>query len=72
MLNNGTDLIIQNAIYSDAGSYRVEVTSLDFDRPTCDSVWLPLLRNHAAYAPVTFALELISETPSCISKLIDY
>lgn len=59
LFNSGRELIIQNAIQADAGSYRVETASLDFygiQNPVCDSVWLSFLRNHAAHAPVTFML----------------
>ena len=61
VLNSGRRILIRDATHSDAGSYKVEVASLDFHDSVCDSVWLPLLRNHAALAPVTFTL---NESPS--------
>ena len=68
ILNNGREIIIRNTVHTDAGSYRVEITSLN-DRYrsdyACDSLWLPLLRNHAANAPVTFTLQLMNDSPSC-------
>ena len=62
VLNSGRRILIRDATHSDAGNYKVEIASLDFRDPAvCDSVWLPLLRNHAAHAPVTFTL---NELPS--------
>ena len=68
MLNSGRRILIYDATHSDAGSYKVEIASLDFHDSVCDSVWLPLLRNHAAHAPVTFTLKLTSESPSSQCK----
>ena len=71
VLNNGRGINIRNAIHADVGSYRVETVSLNFGHPVCDSVWLPLLKNHAALAPVTFVLKLITvnanKSPTCKS-----
>ena len=61
VLNSGRRILIHDATYSDAGNYKIEIASLDFNDSICDSVWLPLLRNHAAHAPVTFTL---NESPS--------
>ena len=68
VLNSGRRILIRDATHSDAGSYKVEIASLDFHDSVCDSVWLPLLRNHAAHAPVTFTLKLTSESPSSQCK----
>ena len=62
VLNNGRMIIIRDTTRADAGYYRVEIASLDYDDPVCDSLWLPLIRNHAAHAPVTF--RLMNESPS--------
>ena len=60
VLNTSRRIIIHDATHADAGNYKVEITSLDYHDPAvCDSLWLPLLRNHAAYAPVTFTLNLL-------------
>ena len=59
VLNSGRMIIIHDTTHADAGIYKVEIASLDFGDPVCDSLWLPLLRNHAAHAPVTFILKLI-------------
>ena len=66
VLNNGTRITIRDSTQADAGYYRVEIASLDFnhDNPACDSLWLPLLRNHAALAPVTFTIRLMNESPA--------
>ena len=60
MLNNGTRIIIHDATHTDAGYYKVEIASLafDFDDHVCDSrsLWLSVLRNHAAHAPVIFTI----------------
>ena len=65
VLNNGRMIIIHDTTHADAGNYKVEIASLNFDDdPACDSLWLPLLRNHAAHAPVTFILKLMNELPS--------
>ena len=65
MLNNSTRITISDTTYADAGYYRVEIASLvsDFSDPVCDSLWLPLIRNHAAHAPVTFIINF-NESPS--------
>ena len=68
MLNNGRMIIIRDATYTDAGYYKVEIASLDFGDSVCDSLWLPLLRNHAAFAPVTFTIRLMNESPSVQCK----
>ena len=70
VLNNSTTIIIRDTTNADAGYYRVEIASLDFNDPVCDSVWLPLLRNHAVHAPVTFTIKLINfnESPSTQCK----
>lgn len=62
--------IIRNTTHADAGNYRVEITSISLysDDPVCDSLWLPLLRNHAAHAPVTFTLKLMNESLSSQCK----
>ena len=62
MLNNGTSITIRDTTHADAGYYRVEIASLDFNDPVCDSLWLPVLRNHAAHAPVTFIIRLRNES----------
>ena len=62
VLNNGRTIIIRDTICADAGYYRVEIASLDYYDAVCDSLWLPVLRNHAAHAPVTF--RLMNESPS--------
>ena len=62
VLNNGRMIIIRDTIHADAGYYRVEIASLDYDDPICDSLWLPLIRNHAAHAPVTFTINESSST----------
>lgn len=56
--NNGGEVVVRNALSIDAGTYQVEVTSLNFSdlQPCCDSMWLLFLRNHAVYAPVTFTV----------------
>jgi hypothetical protein len=64
VLNNGTRIIIHDATHRDAGNYKVKIASLDFDDPVCGSLWLPVLRNHAAHAPVTFAIKLMNESSS--------
>ena len=63
VLNSGRRILIRDATHSDAGNYIVEIASLDFHMrdSVCDSVWLPLLRNHVAHAPVTF---ILNESPS--------
>ena len=69
VLNNGRRIIICDTTHADAGNYKVEIASLDSDDindPVCDSLWLPLLRNHAAHAPVTFTLK--NEPPSSQCK----
>ena len=70
VLNNGTRITIHDSTHADAGYYRVEIASLDFDddNPACDSLWLPLLRNHAAFAPVTFTIKLTNESPATQCK----
>ena len=70
VLNNGTSITISDTTHADAGYYRVEIASLDFDDAICDSLWLPLIRNYAAHAPVTFTIKLIkfNESPSTLSK----
>jgi hypothetical protein len=68
VLNNGRRIIIRDATHRDAGYYRVEIISLDFDDPVCDSLWLPLIRNHAAHAPVTFTIKLMNESSSIQCK----
>ena len=53
--DDGKELVVHNALSRDAGKYRVEVTTLNFtDDPCCHETWLFFLKNHAAYAPVTF------------------
>lgn len=55
MQNGGRELVVRNALSRDAGTYRVEVTSLNFSRShCCDSTWLYFVKNNAVYAPVTF------------------
>ena len=68
VLNNGRMIIIHDTTHADAGYYRVEIASLDFSDPVCDSLWLPMLRNHAAFAPVTFIIKLMNESPSIQCK----
>ena len=64
-------IIIRNTTHTDAGNYRVEIASLDFDNPVCDSLWLPLLRNFAAHAPVTFTLTLMTESHvQCMASIM--
>ena len=62
VVNNGRMIIIRDTTSADAGYYRVEIASLDFNDPVCDSLWFPLLRNHAAHAPVTFTIRLRNES----------
>ena len=65
--NSGNQLVVQNPVSDDAGTYRVEVTSLNFVASyCCDATWLYFLRNHAAYAPVTFRVESLN----CKLKLL--
>ena len=72
VLNNGASITISDTTHADAGYYRVEIASLDFDDddPICDSLWLPLIRNYAAHAPVTFTIKLIkfNESPLILCK----
>ena len=70
VLNNGTRITIHDSTHADAGYYRVEIASLDFDDddPACDSLWLPLIRNYAAHAPVTFTIKLMNESPAIQCK----
>ena len=68
VLNNGTRITIRDTTHADAGYYRVEIASLDFNDTVCDSLWLPLLSNHAAHAPVTFTIRLMNESPSIQCK----
>ena len=70
VLNNGKTIIIRDATHRDAGSYKVEVSSLKIsgqDSSVC-SLWLPMLRNHARYAPVIFTIKLINEPSSTQCK----
>ena len=56
---NHTNLTIHSATPADAGTYQVKITSIDprgGQNDACDSVWLPIIENHAAHAPVTFIL----------------
>ena len=56
---NHTSLTIHSATPADAGTYQVKITSIDPDgdqNDACDSVWLPIIENHAVHAPVTFIL----------------
>ena len=62
VLNNSTRIIIRDTTRADAGYYRVEIASLDFNDHDCDSLWLPVLRNHAAHAPVTYTIRLMDES----------
>ena len=67
--NSGRELIVRNALITDAGTYQVEVASLDFDDGyLCDATWLYFLRNHAAHAPVTFIVWEL-QPPNCKCKL---
>ena len=69
MQNSGRELIVRNALITDAGTYQVEVASLDFDDGyLCDATWLYFLRNHAAHAPVTFIVWEL-QPPNCKCKL---
>lgn len=54
--NNGTQLIIPNVQERDAGLYQAKVTSLNFNKPHCDSRLLPQLESLAMLAPVTYIL----------------
>ncbi len=67
VLNNGRRIIIRDATHRDAGYYRVEI-AVFFVYSYCNSLWLPLLRNHAAHAPVTFTIKLINESSSTQCK----
>ena len=68
VLKNGRKIIIRDATYTDAGKYRVEI-ALFFVSSRCNSLWLPVLRNHAAHAPVTFTIiKLINESSSTSCK----
>ena len=58
-----SQLIIHQAVSSDAGAYQLRITSL-FSR--CNEslgAWIHLLENLAAYAPITFILQEIDELP---------
>ena len=68
MLKNGKRITIRDTTHADAGCYKVEIASLDFGYPVCDSLWLPVLRNHAAHAPVTFTIKIMNESPSTQCK----
>ena len=68
VLNSGRMIIIRDTTHADAGIYKVEIASHFGDGPVCDSLWLPLLRNHAAHAPVTFTLRLMNESLSSQCK----
>ena len=71
VLNSGREIIIHNAVHADAGSYRVEITSLQVSGSldsVCDSLWLPWLKNHAVHAPVTFTLKVLNESSSSCKK----
>ena len=69
VLNNGRTIIISDATHTDAGNYRIEI-ALFFVYSYCNSLWLPLLRNHAAHAPVTFTIKLMNESPATQCKQI--
>ena len=66
VLNNSRMIIIRDTTRADAGYYKVEIASLNFNDddhdPICDSLSLPLIRNHAAHAPVTFIINESSST----------
>ena len=69
--NSGNQLVVQNAVSDDAGIYRVEVTSLvrNFNGDSCcRATRLYFLRNHAAYAPVTFTVRELGSV-NCKLKL---
>ena len=68
VLNNGRMIIIRDATHTDAGNYRVEI-ALFFVYSHCNPLWLPVLRNHAAHAPVTFIIKL-NESSSTQCKYI--
>jgi len=58
-IDNGTLLIINNMVESDAGTYQVRIGSLgliNYEPSTsdCDENFLRVLENYALYAPVTF------------------
>ena len=64
VLNGGRMIIIRDTTHADVGNYKIEIASFNFDDdPICDSLWLSLLRNLAALAPVTFTLMLTNESP---------
>ena len=67
VLNNGRTIIIRDATHADAGYYRVEI-ALFFVFSHCNPLWLPVLRNHAAHAPVTFIIKLMNESSSTQCK----
>ena len=67
VLNNGRMIIIRDATHTDAGKYRVEIASF-FVFSHCNPLWLPVLRNHAAHAPVTFTIKLMNESSSTQCK----
>ena len=68
VLKNGKRITIRDTTHADAGCYKVEIASLDFGYPVCDSLWLPVLRNHAAHTPVTFTIKIMNESPSIQCK----
>ena len=59
--NNGTSLIISDMIDSDAGTYEVKISSINYNNSTssatCDRNVLRLLEQTALHAPVTFYLQ---------------
>ena len=60
----GSELNITDLHSSDAGTYQVKASSLSvygYQDPVCDSVLLPLVENHAGFAPVTFVARESSE-----------
>lgn len=59
IIANETQLVIHQAVTSDAGVYQLRITSLflSCNESSRSGEWLHLLENLAAYAPVTFILQ---------------
>ena len=72
ILNTGRELIVQNTLSEDAGTYQVQITSLDLsdlyyrDDLCCHFTWFYFLQKHAVYAPVSFTVrEMKSSDDNC-------
>ena len=63
--NDSKNLIIVNASNADVGTYEAKVTSYvinSYNQNTCDKETNKLLRNHAAFAPVTYTMNYQGKT----------